>query len=77
MSIHCTYRYKHMYRFFLTTKRLICGTEGEIVVGHGRLPSPTRPRRLFLSMQLCYFVSQLSQARHFSITNYAYHRLAQ
>ena len=23
-------------------KKLICGTEGEIVVAHGRLPSPTR-----------------------------------
>jgi len=23
-------------------KKLICGTEGEIVVAHGRLPSPAR-----------------------------------
>ena len=33
-------------------KKLICGTEGDIMVAQGRLPSPAHPSRM---LQLSYF----------------------
>ena len=34
-------------------KKLICGTEGEIVVAHGRLPSPAHRNRCLINVQAC------------------------
>ena len=34
-------------------KKLICGPEGELVVAHGRLPSPALPAGKILEKYLC------------------------
>ena len=49
------------------TKKLICGPEEEIVVAHGRLPSPAHAT----TEKFCFFfTSNFKQALHFEYIMY-------